>query len=218
MSQKETEYYQMKKASKEQKARRLEELTAQDDWQINCLDRNKGCAIAFLHAHTLQEYEQQNHEEHIKILQELEKDAKALPIYYMWVNASCHSYMLEYFEVNSMFVPTVVYYYPEKNKYAHLIGKFDKATIQDHEQKFITGRLSTFEAKVKKKDIKIQELDCPTITLEMEAGGSSEYDDEILKEILAEEEERRQNEKKDKKEGSKKKKSKKKGKKAKDEF
>lgn len=62
-------------------------------------------------------------------LQELENDAKSLPIYYMWINATCHSYLLSSFDVNPMFVPTVVFYLPEKDKSAHLIGKFDKATI-----------------------------------------------------------------------------------------
>lgn len=57
----------------------------------------------------------------------------------MWINASCHvsfiyinelqSYLLPKFDVNPMFVPTVVFYLPEKDKSAHLIGKFDKETI-----------------------------------------------------------------------------------------
>ena len=54
-----------------------------------------------------------------------------------------------------MFVPTVVFYLPEKDKYAHLIGKFDKETIQSHESKFLLGKLPTFNVKQKAKDIKI---------------------------------------------------------------
>ena len=47
--------------------------------------------------------------------------------------------MLPQFEVNPMFVPTVVFYLPEKENSAHLIGKFDKETIQKHETKFVKG-------------------------------------------------------------------------------
>mmetsp|Transcript_1861 Transcript_1861/g.1309 ORF Transcript_1861/g.1309 Transcript_1861/m.1309 type:complete len:89 (+) Transcript_1861:1335-1601(+) len=88
-----------------------------------------------------------------------------MPIYYMWVNTSCHGYMLDYFDVNPMFVPTVVFYYPEKNKYSQLIGKFDFETIQEHEQRFITGKLSTFEAKVRRNDILFHHIDCPNLQL-----------------------------------------------------
>jgi hypothetical protein len=71
----------------------------------------------------------------------------------MWVNASCHSYLLPQFDVNPMFVPTVVFYLPEKDKSAHLIGKFDKATITKHQEKFLTGKLPTFPMKAKAQDI-----------------------------------------------------------------
>jgi len=54
-----------------------------------------------------------------------------------------------------MFIPTVIFYLPEKDKSAHLIGKFDKETIQKHEQKFINGKLATFPMKHKAEDIQI---------------------------------------------------------------
>jgi hypothetical protein len=115
-----------------------------------------------------------------------------LPIYYMWINASCHSYLLPEFEVNPMFVPTVVFYLPEKDKSAHLIGKFDKETIQKHEQRFASGKLPTFAMKTRAGQIEIRDLDCPNIQPELELGESdSEFEDEILKEILREDEERR---------------------------
>ena len=37
--------------------------------------------------------------------------------------------MLEKFEITPMFIPTVIFYLPEKDRSAHLIGKFDKETI-----------------------------------------------------------------------------------------
>jgi len=86
-----------------------------------------------------------------------------------------------------MFIPTVVFYSPEKQRYAQLIGKFDKETIQEHEQKFINGRLPTVELGEK---FTIKKLDCPNIRPEI-SGEDSGLDDDILKEILAEEEEKR---------------------------
>lgn len=109
--------------------------------------------MAFLSGNTELDYEIKNHQEHLQTLESLEAEAKTLPVYYMWVNASCHSYLLDVFEVNPMFIPTVVFYLPEKDKSAHLIGKFDKETIQKHEQKFINGKLSTFPVKKKASEI-----------------------------------------------------------------
>lgn len=95
-----------------------------------------------------------------------------------------------------MFVPTVVFYLPEKGKSAHLIGKFDKATIQKHEQRFVQGKLPTFAMKSKAAQIEIRgDLDCPNIApeanLEPADDQDKEADDEILQEILREDEERR---------------------------
>ena len=76
--------------------------------------------------------------------------------------------MLSEFEVNPMFVPTVIFYLPEKDKSAHLIGKFDKETIQTHEQKFAQGKLPTFAMKTHARDIEIKSLDCRNIMPEIE--------------------------------------------------
>jgi len=145
----------------------------------------------------MQDYERKNHQEYIDTLQALENDAKNLPIYYMWINATCHSYLLPQLDVNPMFVPTVVFYLPDKDKSAHLIGKFDKPTILKHQEKFVTGKLPTFPVRTKARDIVLRDLVCPKVMPEVvEADGTgdsegSELEDEILKEILREDEERR---------------------------
>ena len=120
----------------------------------------------------------------METLQQLENDAKSMPIYYMWVNATCHSYLLHQFDVNPMFVPTVVFYLPEKDKSAHLIGKFDKPTIQKHQEKFAAGKLPTFAMKTRAADIVIKDLDCasiqPEVVVEEEVSVDKELEDEIL--------------------------------------
>eukprot|EP00347_Sterkiella_histriomuscorum_P011459 403372372 len=213
---KEDDYQQKVKLQSKTRDRKFEEITNQYKFQQNCLDKGKGCAIAFLSGNSQQDYEVRNHKEYLETLEQLEKDAKSLPLYYMWVNASCHSYMLEKFEITPMFIPTVIFYLPEKDRSAHLIGKFDKETIQKHEQKFVNGKLATFPMKTKSTDLQFQDLDCPNIQLELglqeeTVEGNSELDDEILKEILEEEKEREKQLKKQRKaeQGDKKKKKKK---------
>jgi len=147
----------------------------------------------------------------------------------MWINATCHSYLLPQLDVNPMFVPTVVFYLPDKDKSAHLIGKFDKPTILKHQEKFVTGKLPTFPVRTKARDIQIRDIVCPQVMPEVVVDAASdsegntedkELEDEILKEILREDEERRKKREKEerdiKKRGGKGKKKKNKDKKKED--
>ena len=147
----------------------------------------------------------------------------------MWINATCHSYLLPQFDVNPMFVPTVVFYLPDKDKSAHLIGKFDKPSILKHQEKFVTGKLPTFPMPAKARDIQIRDIVCPKVMPEAVVDAASdsegnaedkELEDEILKEILREDEERRKKREKEerdiKKRGGKGKKKKNKDKKKED--
>jgi hypothetical protein len=92
-----------------------------------------------------------------------------------------------------MYVPTVLFYLPEKDKSAHLIGKFDKETILKHQDKFVTGKLPTFPMKTKANDIEIKDIECPLVMPEViiEESADKDIEDEILQEILREDEERR---------------------------
>ena len=89
-----------------------------------------------------------------------------------------------------MFVPTIVFFNPDKQKFAHLIGKFDKETIQEHESKFLQGRLPTFEMKTGSA-INIKDLKCQEIQIEGASVEGSDIDDEILREILDEEKQKK---------------------------
>lgn len=55
-----------------------------------------------------------------------------LVMYYLLI-LTFQNYLLEKFDVNPMFIPTVLFFLPEKERSAHLIGKFDKETIKMHE-------------------------------------------------------------------------------------
>lgn len=99
---------------KSSKVRTFGEILTTADFEERCLNHNKGCAIGILPAMTIIDYEEENFNQHISVLKELDEEAKATPIYYSWVNITCHPEWLKFFEVDPFQVPTVVYYYPEK--------------------------------------------------------------------------------------------------------
>lgn len=91
------------------------------------------------------DYEKRNHAEHLEAMKELDATAKAAstPVYYSWINVTCHPEVLQFFKIDQFQIPTLVFYYPEKELQANLIGKFQIDTISDHEDRFIRGRLGT---------------------------------------------------------------------------
>lgn len=66
-----------------------------------------------------------------------------------------------------------------------MIGTFDKATVEEHKQKFLKGKLATVDTPTKKETMTIKDLDCAAQQVSAETKGDN-FDDEILKEILAE--------------------------------
>ena len=197
---------------------------------------HKACAIALLPAITTIDYEEASFKSKIEILEEVDKQAgiKSSPVHYAWVNATCHvSYLtilniiltllvswlqteiFSYFDVDPTALPTVVYLHTSHNKYGAMIGKFDRESIEDHEEKFKSGKLSVQDMKVDKRDLKFTEIDCPAQMLAEVSDDDDDFD-EILAEILAEEKARKEAEEEElggsskKSSGKKKKKSKKK--------
>jgi len=53
-----------------------------------------------------------------------------------------------------------VFYYPEKERQALLIGQFDNTTIDDHTERFMKGKLSSWKPDGSHKDMKMVEKDC----------------------------------------------------------
>jgi len=116
----------------------------------------------------------------------LDDEAKILPIYYSWVNVTCHPEWLQYFEVDPFQVPTVAFYYPEKKLQANLIGKFDKETIEEHSESFLKGRLPTWSPKLHHDDMKMTSTDCSQGLSGEDSSYNDDLDDEIMREIIAE--------------------------------
>ena len=71
-----------------------------------------------------------------------------------------------------------------------MIGKFDSQTVEEHESRFKNGKMPLSDAKVSKKDIVFDEIDCASLAQDTGLEKDEDFD-EILAEILAEEEERR---------------------------
>ena len=68
-----------------------------------------------------------------------------------------------------------------------MIGKFDQESIQEHENKFMKGKLAMRDVKVAKKELMFSEIDCQKLFLEEQVPQDDDYGDEILAEILEEE-------------------------------
>ena len=102
--------------------RNFGEITSDQDFVERCTGFHKGCAIGLLPAMQIQEYERVNTITHIETLEQLDNKAGTLPMFHSWVNVTCHPEWLKYFNVDPFQVPTVVFYYPEKERQAILIG------------------------------------------------------------------------------------------------
>lgn len=68
-------------------------------------------------------------------------------MYYSWINVTCHPEALEFFGIDMFQIPSLVFYYPQKELQANLIGKFDIDTISDHEERFVKSKLATWAPK-----------------------------------------------------------------------
>lgn len=194
--------------------RKFQELKNTDDLNQRCFG-HKTCALALLPASTVIDYEEQNFNEQIALIEKLDQQAGNMPIHYQWVNATCHRDFVKKLDVDPLMLPSIIYYQPNTNKQAKLIGTFDEDTLKSHQDKLLTGRLPIFETLVPQSELTLEDIDCKSIQMEQEA--QDDDFDEILAEILAEEAAR--NEERNKEEATQTKKTKKgkkkKGKKAK---
>jgi hypothetical protein len=128
---------------------------------------------------------------------------------------TCHPEWLKYFEIDQFQIPTVVYFYPEKELQANLIGKFDYETIEDHSDRYLNGKLPTFTPKVSLSNMKSESKDCSLSLDDTTSESDKELQDEILREILEEQAIRQQEEDAERAKDSKPKAAGKKGKKGK---
>ena len=98
--------------------------------------------------------------------------------------------LFKYFDVDPTSLPSIIFYTPVNNKYTQMIGKFDADTVLSHEDRFKNGRISLIDAKVPKREIVFDEIDCAALVQENQIEADDDFD-EILAEILAEEQERK---------------------------
>lgn len=105
------------------------------------MKKKKGCAIGLLNAMEVLDYERENHKEHLQTLQTLEDNASTKPLYYMWMNVTCHDYILSEFNIDRMALPSMVYYHPKHEKFGWLVGRFQTDVLKDHEDQFLKGKL-----------------------------------------------------------------------------
>ena len=145
-------------------------------------------------------------------------------MFYSWVNVTCHPEWLNYLNVDPFQIPSMTYYYPNRELQSNHIGKFDKTSIADSADRFLTGKLANWKSKFTNDKMTMEAKDC-SLSAQSGEDEQSEADrlleEEIMKEIMEEEAEKRRvqdqedsRRKKTKGSKGKKKKGKKKGKKS----
>ena len=197
-------------------ARNFGEITSNEDFMSRCISYRKGCAIGLLPANLNIDYEKENFEEHVDILAKLDDKARmqSQPVFYSWINVTCHPEWLKFLDVDQFQIPSVAFYYPERELQAKLIGKFDTETIESHQDKFLKGKLATWAPKTSHGNMLTESVNCQAQTTDFSMSEEDRLlEEEILREIMEEEAEREKEENLRKniiaKKGGKKKKSKK---------
>ena len=120
-------------------------------------------------------------------------DKRTSPLYYSWIDVSCHPEALEWFGLSSFNVPTVVYYQPKHNRFMELIGSFDFDNIFMQEERLVTGGAGPREAPVSQTSMLLSK-ECHVETVPPPSDVEDDDDEEfraMLAEILAEEEARK---------------------------
>jgi len=112
----------------------FQELTANNFDEI-CESKKGLCVIAFLDSSAHNEHEVEYHKEKLQILEERNKESSS-QFKYMWVNGTCHSYLLPEFDLSTMFLPTVIIYSPSSQKYVKMVRPFNKENLEDFEKSF----------------------------------------------------------------------------------
>jgi hypothetical protein len=175
----------------------FEEITS-DNFDEICESKRGFCVIGFLNDYLDTNSDLISHLNHLQILEERNTESSS-QFKYMWINGTCHSYLLEDFELSSMYLPSVVIYSPSQKKYSRMVTTFTKENLIDFEKSFEGSGKNRIIVNDAPEDLsaKIQELDCPSIASEVpefseENMLDKEMEEEIMREILEEERRKRE--------------------------
>ena len=115
-------------------------------------------------------------------------------MFYSWVNVTCHPEWLKYLNVDPFQIPSMTYYYPGRELQSNHIGKFDKLSIADSADRFLTGKLANYKSKTAHGNMIMEAKDC-SVAIGSGDDEQSEADrlleEEIMREIMEEEAEKR---------------------------
>jgi hypothetical protein len=175
----------------------FQEITS-DNFDEIC-DSKKGlCVIGFLNDFLNTGEDVHSHLAHLEILQE-RNDESSSQFKYMWINGTCHHYLLDDFELSPMYLPSVIIYSPSQRKYSRMVNPFEKANLIDFEKSFEGSGKFRVIINDSPKDFaeKIQDLDCPNLVPEFSDFNEDnmldkELEEEIMREILEEDKRKRE--------------------------
>ena len=89
-------------------------------------------------------------------------DKKLYPVYWAWVNTTCHPEFFKFYHVRQFDKPTVVFINPSKHRHVYMTtAKFNRDSIHYELDKFVFGKLKMSETIRKRANMKMIEKECP---------------------------------------------------------
>ena len=175
----------------------FQEITASNVDDI-CESHKGFCVIGVLNGDVSNELFKTDHLEKVSLLSKRNEESGS-QFKYMWLNATCHQYLLEKFDLNMLQLPSIIIYSPSQKKYAKMLQVINNENLIDFEQKFEgkgAKRVSIYDVQHLIQDT-MRDIDCPNIKPQLqkeEQDGmlDKSVEDEIMKEILEEERKRKE--------------------------
>ncbi len=150
----------------------VKQITTKAELRKDCLDM-ESCILAFFDGRPTEENIQKFNTE-IEKLERVKLSSKRYDYYrFNWVNATCHSYLAEKFDIDNKNLPGLTFYYRYRNTYSSFVGLWESITLGEFFERCVNDRCLT-------KDIAKDDVTFKNIICEQLQGDNHElHDDEL---------------------------------------
>jgi hypothetical protein len=144
----------------------IKQVTTKAQLRKDCLDLEY-CVLAFFDARPTEENIEKFNQE-IEKIERIKMSSKRYEFFqFNWVNATCHSYLAEKFDIDMKKLPGVTYYYRYRNTYSTFIGMWEIITLAEYFERCVNDRCPT-------KDIENSDVTFRNVICEQLHGENSE--------------------------------------------
>ena len=133
--------------------RKFGQIDTEKDFKVRCKNYKKYCAIGLLADSSWnrllwKENETQGNSTLVQLeaLARMEKESIHLPMFYSWINVSCHQALFAHFDLTPYDLPALIFYNATDEAYAmvttgHDTGEFDRIGLHRNLTAFLKNRL-----------------------------------------------------------------------------